>query len=239
MSRHIPALAYHKVAEIPPGTRHRKNYVRPEQFRSQLKMLRGSGHTSITVSDYLAYRRGERELPDRPVMLTFDDGYSSNFEIAFPIARDHGFTATVFVVSQMIGGTNCWDDDEIQERLLDADEIRHLQTQGFEFQSHTRTHASLVAIDDATALRELHGSRCDLEDLLGKEVEAIAYPWSRYDARVERLAEQAGYRGGVILRRRLNFDHTPLFALRRIGISHTTSLARFAWDLFRLRWRGD
>lgn len=239
MPFHVPALSYHKVAEIPPGVRHPKNYVRPEQFRSQLSMLRKAGYSSIRVSDYLAYRRGERELPHKPLMLTFDDGYLSNHEIAFPILRDHGFTATVFIASRMIGATNAWDRDEIQEPLLGAEHIRELQRNGIEFQSHTRSHASLVKLDDATALDELRGSKSDLEELLSASVDAIAYPWSHYDTRVEHLAEEAGYRGGVILRRRVNFDSTPLFALRRIGVSYTTSLPRFAWDLFRLRWRGD
>ena len=235
----VPALNYHKVAEIPPGVRHPENYVRPTQFRSQLRLLRAAGYDSITVSDYLAYRRGARELPRKPVMLTFDDGYRSNYDIALPIVREHAFTATVFLVSGMIGATNAWDTDEDQEPLLDVNEIRELQGDGIEFQSHTRTHASLTAVSDKQALDEMKGSKVDLEQLLGKSVEAIAYPWSRCDSRVENLAEEAGYSGGAIVRRRVNFDSTPLFGIRRIGISYTTSRARFAWDLFRLRWRGD
>jgi peptidoglycan/xylan/chitin deacetylase (PgdA/CDA1 family) len=239
VSFHVPALNYHKVAEIPPGVRHPENYVRPAQFRSQLRLLRAAGFDSITVSDYLAYRRGELELPRRPVMLTFDDGYRSNYDIALPIVREHAFTATVFLVSGMIGGTNAWDTDELQEPLLDSHQIRELQSDGIDFQSHTRTHASLPSLSDAQALDELKGSKCELEQMLGKSVDTIAYPWSRHDVRVERVAEEAGYLGGVIVRRRMNFDDTPLFALRRIGISYTTSRARFAWDLLRLRWRGE
>jgi len=239
VSFHVPALNYHKVAEIPPGIRHPENYVRPAQFRSQLRLLRAAGFESITVSDYLAYRRGERQLPPKPVMLTFDDGYRSNYDIALPIVREHAFTATVFVVSGMIGKTNAWDADEAKEPLLDLNEIRELQDGRIEFQSHTRTHPSLPTLNDAQALDELKGSKSDLEQMLGKRVDTIAYPWSRHDERVERLAEEAGYSGGVIVRRRVNFDHTPVFALRRVGISYTTSLARFAWDLLRLRWRGE
>jgi peptidoglycan/xylan/chitin deacetylase (PgdA/CDA1 family) len=239
VSFHVPALNYHKVAEIPPGIRHPENYVRPAQFRSQLRLLRAAGFESITVSDYLAYRRGELELPPKPVMLTFDDGYRSNYDIALPIVRDHAFTATVFLVSGMIGATNAWDADEAQEPLLDVREIRELQSDGIDFQSHTRTHPSLPSLSDTQVLDELKGSKSDLEQMLGKRVDTVAYPWSRHDSRVERLAEEAGYSGGVIVRRRVNFDHTPLYAIRRIGISCTTTRARFVWDLFRLRWRGE
>jgi peptidoglycan/xylan/chitin deacetylase (PgdA/CDA1 family) len=239
VSFHVPALNYHKVAEIPPGIRHPENYVRPAQFRSQLRLLRAAGFESITVSDYLAYRRGELELPRKPVMLTFDDGYRSNYDIALRIVREHAFTATVFLVSGMIGGTNAWDTGEAQEPLLDMREIRELQDDGIEFQSHTRTHPSLPSLSDKQVLDELKGSKSDLEQMLAKPVDAIAYPWSRHDVRVERLAEEAGYNGGMIVRRRVNFDNTPLYAIRRIGISYTTTRARFAWDLFRLRWRGE
>jgi peptidoglycan/xylan/chitin deacetylase (PgdA/CDA1 family) len=139
----------------------------------------------------------------------------------------------------MLGGTNAWDSDEVQEPLLSVAHIHELQSQGFEFQSHTRTHPRLTEISPEDALEELTRSRAELEQTLGAPVKAIAYPWGQHDDTVERLADEAGYEAGLAVRRRVNFDHTPIFALRRIGVSHTTSLARFAWDLFRLQWRGE
>jgi peptidoglycan/xylan/chitin deacetylase (PgdA/CDA1 family) len=236
---HVPVLNYHKVAEIPPGARYPENYVRPEQFRAQLRLLRAGGYNSITVSQYLAHRLDAVPLPPRPVVLTFDDGYASNYDVALPIACEHGYAATVFLVSGMLGGTNAWDSDEVQEPLLSVAHIRELQSQGFEFQSHTRTHPRLTEISPEDALEELTRSRAELEQTLGAPVKAIAYPWGLHDDTVERLADEAGYEAGLAVRRRVNFDHTPIFALRRIGVSHTTSLARFAWDLFRLQWRGE
>ena len=237
MSFHVPALNYHKVGEIPAGTRHPENYVRPSQFRAQLRWLRAAGYNSVTVSEYLAHRRGSRALPPRPVMLTFDDGYLSNYDVALPIAREFGYSATVFIVSGMLGRTNVWDDG--QEPLLGINHIRELQSQGFEFQSHTRTHQRLTEIPPQHARNELAQSRTELEQALGTPVNAIAYPWGRHDQNIERLAKDTGYDGGFAVRRRVNFDHTPIYALRRIGVNHTTSLPRFAWDLFRLKWRGE
>ena len=80
----LPILMYHKVDRLPPppGARYLRNYVLPEQFDAQLAALRRWGYETISFADWLAYRRGERTLPRRPIILTFDDGYRSTCEIA-------------------------------------------------------------------------------------------------------------------------------------------------------------
>src|SRR3954463_9374772 len=105
----VPALAYHKVAEIPPGARYRGNYVTPKQFQDQLRLLRAGGYRSISFAEYLAYRRGEGTLPPKPILITFDDGYRSNLDFALPVLTAAGFSSTVFAVSTLLGHTNSWD----------------------------------------------------------------------------------------------------------------------------------
>jgi peptidoglycan/xylan/chitin deacetylase (PgdA/CDA1 family) len=94
-------------------------------------------------------------------------------------------------------------------------------------------------VPPAAALDELRRSRESLEQLLGAPVEAVAYPWGAHDAGVLRLAEEAGYAAGAVVRRRANFDDTPMLALRRIEVSSHTSVAQIAWDVLRLRWRRE
>lgn len=235
----VPALVYHKVADIPHGARFPGNYVRPRQFAAQLRWLRAAGFESISFADYVAYRRGAGRLPSRPILITFDDGYLSNRTIALPLLARFGFSATVFLVSDFIGATNQWDADEAQEPLLAIDDIRAMQRAGIEFQSHTRSHPRLTRLTAADAFRELRESRAALETMLETPVSVVAYPWGECDVETQRSAREAGYDAGVIVRRRTNFENTPLLELRRIGINHETTLARFAWDLARLRWRGD
>jgi peptidoglycan/xylan/chitin deacetylase (PgdA/CDA1 family) len=235
----LPVLVYHKVADVPPDARFPCNYVRPAQFTAQLRLLRRAGFHSVSFRQYLDYRRGKGRLPSRPIVISFDDGYRSNLEIAAPLLARFGFSATVFVVSEFIGRTNRWDADERQEPLLDAAEMRAMRALGIDFQSHTASHRRLTELSPAEALGELLESRVALEMVLGEQVFVVAYPWGDCNESTLRLAREAGYEAGVIVRRRINFDHTPLFELRRIGVNGDTSLSRFAWDLARLRWRGD
>lgn len=234
----VPMLVYHRIADVPAGTRHPEIHVPPARFAEQLALLRALGRTAIPLSRYVAYRRGGAALPPRPVVITFDDGYLDNYEHALPILAEHGCPATVFLVADLLGGTNTWDPHEPPAPLLGLAHAREMQRAGVEFQSHTCTHARLPALPPATARRELRRSREALEQALGAPVTAVAYPWGAYDADTLRAAEDAGYEAGLIVRRRTNFDETPLLALRRIAVGHSTTASRLAWDVLRLRWRG-
>src|SRR2546426_4843649 len=101
----LPVLLYHKIDRIPPGARYPRSYVTPERFEAQLAFLRRRGYESISFADYLAYRRGAGRLPRRPVIVTFDDGYRSNRDVALPLLQQYGFRATIFLVAERIGGT--------------------------------------------------------------------------------------------------------------------------------------
>ena len=232
----LPILVYHKIDRIPPGSRYPRNYVTPEQFDAQLAFLQRAGYRSVSFADYLAHRDGGAQLPRRPIIITFDDGYRSNRTVAQPILEKHGCTATIFLVAGYVGKTNAWDPDELQEPLLDAGEVRAMQAAGIEFGSHTCTHAPLTRLAPADALAELQSSREQLGALLGRPVTVLGYPYGDSNRETLRLARDAGYQAAVVVRRRMNTHATDLLELRRIPVTCLTSPGRFAWDLFRLRW---
>lgn len=232
----LPILVYHKIDRIPPGSRYPKNYVTPEQFAAQLAFLARHGYTSISFLDYLAYRRGERRLPRRVIILTFDDGYRSTCEIAWPLLERHGATATVFLVSDLIGKTNAWDAREIQEPLLDAAQIAAMRARQIEFGSHTRTHPALTALPPQRALAELRDSRTALEQRLGQPVRVLCYPYGKHNSAVRTLAREAGYEAAVIARRRLNSPATDPLRLARLRMDPNTRLESLRWTLIQLRW---
>ena len=100
----LPILMYHIVDEIPRGMRHFGDYVLPEQFDAQLTAISKWGYVPITLEDWLDFRARRRKPPRRPIAITFDDGHRSNHDIAWPLLRRHGMTATMFLVTDLIGG---------------------------------------------------------------------------------------------------------------------------------------
>jgi peptidoglycan/xylan/chitin deacetylase (PgdA/CDA1 family) len=235
----LPILVYHLIGEVPRDARFPCNYVRPCQFEAQLRLLRYAGFESISFGHYLEYRGGRCRVPKRPIVITFDDGYRSTLDVAAPYLARFGFGATMFVVTNRIGDTNRWDVEDRQQPLLTANEIRAWHDRGIEFESHTATHPRLPTLSNADILRELAESRRALEAIVDRPVSVISYPWGARNEATLDCARDAGYAAGVIVRRRTNFDDTPLLELRRIGINCETTLSRFAWDLARLRWRTE
>jgi peptidoglycan/xylan/chitin deacetylase (PgdA/CDA1 family) len=232
----LAILMYHRVEEIPSDAVHMTNFVRPAQFAEQLAALRDWGYTSISFTDWLAYRDHGAPLPPRPVILTFDDGYRSTLDIAWPLLRAHAFDAMTFLVTGQIGGTNVWDPGERPAALLSAQDVLALRREGMTFGSHTRTHRPLTRLPIAAVEDELRASRHDLEALLGEPVPTIAYPFNNQNRAIRQAARQAGYTAGVRGTGRMNRRGTDPLALRRIKVDYRMSVGALRWRLFRERW---
>jgi peptidoglycan/xylan/chitin deacetylase (PgdA/CDA1 family) len=183
------------------------------------------GYRTISLEQWLDYRAGRlRSLPDKPLVLTFDDGYTCFDRHAWPVMRARGLRGTVFLVAGEIGGWNSWDRDERREPLLGAGRIAALHAEGVHFGSHSVTHPPLAKIPPARAREELTRSRRVLSDLLGTDVTTFAYPFSNQNAAVRAMAREAGYRCAVRGKGRMNWRWTDPFGLRRIKVDHTTTL---------------
>jgi peptidoglycan/xylan/chitin deacetylase (PgdA/CDA1 family) len=217
----LTILMYHAVAVPAPGTRHLGNYVEPKHFTQQLDLLLELGYRTITFDDWLAFRAGGcPDLPTKPLIMTFDDGYQSFDTTVWPALRARRMGATVFLVAGQIGGTNVWDGDEVQVPLLDHDRILALQNEGVHFESHTFSHRALGKISAADALEEMHHSRMALEGLTGKPVMILSYPFSNQNRHVRALARRAGYRAAVCGKGKTNNERTDPLQLRRIKFDY-------------------
>jgi peptidoglycan/xylan/chitin deacetylase (PgdA/CDA1 family) len=221
----IPILAYHKIDprfEL-GGTR-----TTPRQFARQMAFLASRGYRAVTLSRALELMREGRSGEAKYVCLTFDDAYESLYAYAWPILTEHGFTATVFAVTDFIGTDNTWDVNwlGIRFRHLDWGQMREMRAAGIEFGSHGATHRDLRHANGPEIERELLGSRQILEQGLGAPVTAFSYPFGRYDGRVKRAVEQAGYAAACSLSPGMRNSEADRFALRRCGVYITDAL----WD---------
>jgi peptidoglycan/xylan/chitin deacetylase (PgdA/CDA1 family) len=189
------------VVASPPEQDPAGNCVTVATFESHLRWLVANGYSSVSLTavgrtfDRCA---GTREaLPRRPVVLTFDDGYRDNYDLAWPLLKQYGFTATIFLVSNTIGGYNDFDADLPGNPvpMLSWEQVREMRSAGIEFGSHTRSHPrSLTELDDEMLRHELAGSKAVLENGLNAPVDQFSYPHDQLDSRVEAAVEASGYR---------------------------------------------
>ena len=233
----LTILMYHKIDELAPDVRYPGNYVTPRQFEQQMDALLFWGYRSISLAQWMDYRDGHlSSLPAKPFIVTFDDGYTCFDRNAWPILKPRGIRATVFLVSSQIGGVNAWDRDERRESLLSATRIRTLQDDGVHFGSHSVNHVPLARIDPRAAIDELTRSRAALSDLLGRDVDTFAYPYSNQSAAVRAMARDAGYRCAVRGKGRMSWKATDPYGLYRIKPDTTTTIAALRRNLLVARY---
>jgi len=161
-------------------------------FRRQMTALARDGWRTLTLAEYAA----TPHPAPRTVLISFDDGYASLADFAYPLLAELRFTATTFLITDFVGQTNTWDVRYTWRRLphLDWDTLERWRARGFDFGSHTARHARLTWLSDTAAADELGRSRDTLTARLGAAAaRAVAYPFGAVDARVARLARDAGY----------------------------------------------
>jgi peptidoglycan/xylan/chitin deacetylase (PgdA/CDA1 family) len=186
-------------------------------FARQMTALARDGWRTLSLSEFAVPRTTHDAR--RTFLLTFDDGYASLAQHAYPILADLGFTATTFLITHYIGGTNDWDVRYTWSRLrhLTWSDIERWRGRGFEFGSHGATHRRLTWLADEELRAELAHSREMLIHRLGVEAgRAIAYPFGAVDARVMARAHEVGYMlgfGGVRgTRDALNSARVPVYS---------------------------
>lgn len=234
----LTILMYHKVDEVAAGTKNPGNFVSPARFAEQMDALVAWGYQSVTFDQWIDYRNGlVKTLPPKPLIVTFDDGYTCFDEHAWPALKKRGIRATVFLVASQIGKTNAWDDGEVSFPLLDAPRIRALQDEGVEFGSHSVSHRPLARLASNEAFQELNKSRWTLTELLDREVNVFAYPFSNQSREVRALAQQAGYRCAVRGKGRMCSKRTDPFGLYRIKVEPETTVGSLRSTLLRERLR--
>lgn len=231
-ARPIPILTYHQIAPAPPkGTPFRSLCVAPADFARQMGLLKLLGYQGLSMTDLMPYLQGARS--GKVVGITFDDGYQNNLIHALPVLQRHGFSATCYVVSELVGKTNVWDR-EIgipQVPLMTKEELQLWIAGGQEVGAHTRTHAHLSAIEPISVDVEVGGCRSDLELLLGREVSHFCYPYGEYTPEIVEAVQKNAYLSATTTQRGRCQAGTNMYAVPRVPIARTVTLAAFWWKL--------
>jgi peptidoglycan/xylan/chitin deacetylase (PgdA/CDA1 family) len=231
VTTHLPILMYHRVhlKETSATARYR---VTPEAFAEQLRYLRDAGFYSITLEAWRIAMATKTPLPGRAILITFDDGYQDFRDYAWPLLKRYGFSATVFLVADEIGGSNRWDSFYGEEiALLDWSDIRKLQDEGVEFGSHSVTHRHLTALSPWEIVSEGARSRAILQQGLDRLPNAFAYPYGDQDDVVQHLLGACGYVFGLSCKPGLSRFQDSLLALPRIEITGYDGLQEFVAKL--------
>jgi peptidoglycan/xylan/chitin deacetylase (PgdA/CDA1 family) len=225
----IPVLMYHRVGHA-HNAWERKYCVSPQRFSAHLHALARDGFVACAIDDFVAWLKGECALPEKSLLLTFDDGFLGVYDHALPVVRDLGWPAAVFLVSALIGKEDAWTRPENPSGatypLLGKAEVARMARYKFAFHSHSRHHPRLPVLLNAQLDEELGGAREELQSVLGLAIRYIAYPYGVYDERVIEAARKAGYQGGFSVQPGFNRAGGDPFRICRLDIFGTDTPAQ-------------
>lgn len=224
----VTVLMYHRIGEA-CNDWERRYSVSPKLFAEHMRVLQARGMRPCPVEDFVAWLEGAGSLREGSFVLTFDDGYLGVYEHAFPRLSRMGWPATVFLVSDLIGREDTWTARENPSGrtypLLGRGEIEAMARGGFSFHSHSRCHPDLRQLARPRLMEELAGARRDLEDLLGRPVPYLAYPYGRYDENVLEAAKACGYAAAFSVQPGFNRRDVDRYRIRRLDVYGTDSAA--------------
>lgn len=209
ISTQVPILMYHHLSEDVTNS----EMVSPEQFEAQIRALAEAGYTGISFDELQAYVLRGEPLPEKPVVITFDDGYRSNYTLAYPILQKYGMKATIFAIGVSFGKDHYKDTDYTITPHFGADEAAEMTASGLiSIQSHTYDMHQWPPYETGSAVREnilqLLGeseesyvqaltedftrSRALLEDATGQPVDVLAYPAGQYSTLAQVTLQSLG-----------------------------------------------
>ncbi|WP_237100371.1 polysaccharide deacetylase family protein [Paenibacillus azoreducens] len=209
----IPILMYHSVGRSQPGAL----FVPPMVFRKQMEHLKNTGYNTITFKDLMNWKENG-SIPDKAIMITFDDGYLDNFTVAYPILKKLQMKATIFATSDYIGSPH----------HLNWSQIKEMEQSGFiEIGGHTRHHVELTKSNRLQLVDEVWGAKQRLEKELGHPIIAFAYPSGKFNPNAIQVVKDAGFEFAVTTKPGYAVKEQGFLTLHRIRIPGEQPMAAF------------
>jgi len=222
---HCPILMYHYVGPLPADAdRYRRDLtVEPALFRQHCAYLVENGYSTVNLDQlYLALSVGQ-PLPEKPVILTFDDGYAGMATYATPILQTFGLTGTFFVVQSFMGTPG----------YLTWDEAAGMLNLGMEIENHSATHPDLRGQSEEVLMQQIEGPAQVIETTLGRRPRFYCYPAGRFDDEVIRVLQATGHLMAVTTNDGTLHSSQEPYQLKRCRVRNTTGVDGLAWLINR------
>ena len=220
----VPILMYHAVSTTPSDAT-RALSVAPEAFAEQMALLGDRGFTPVGTARLAECWRSGGPLPERPVLITFDDGYEGVHRHALPVLAKHGFASTLFVSTGWLRGA--YDTGGGLDEMLDWDQVRELAGADVEIGGHSHTHPQLDQLTDDELWFELPRCREIIADELGVRPASFAYPYGYSSRRVRRIVREAGFAQSLAVGNGLARRRQGPYALQRVTVRRSTGIEEF------------
>lgn len=211
----VSVLMYHMIG----NDKNNAAIMTAENLRWQMKYLKDNGYHPITMQELSDYVKKGAPLPEKPVCITFDDGYEDNYTIVYPLMKEYGFPWTLFVITGSVGNPNRITWDQLKEMA---------DSQAVTIANHTVTHPKLHNLPPEEAKKEIAGAQAALKEHLGIDNHWIAYPYGDYDETVDAIAKEAGIDLAVTTDSgRVHVGSYP-YELKRVWIGNEVTPAKYA-----------
>ncbi|SHK83633.1 Polysaccharide deacetylase [Selenomonas ruminantium] len=219
----VLVLEYHHICDD-IGDDGESYAVPPADFQEQLDYLQRAGYTTITMQDFMRAKKGKQELPAKPVILTFDDGYEDNYTTLLPILEERHMNGTVYMITNSIG----------RKGYLSWNQLRDMQNRGIELGSHTANHQPLTSLEREKQIEEMKLSKLLMEWNGLKTIYTFSYPNGAYDETMPELLQENEYLTAVTGDGGLNTFQTNPYLLQRINIPRPRlGLTEFKLRIFK------
>jgi len=209
----VPILMYHVIHSPPPGAKFPDLYVPPAEFDGQVRALKQAGYQGVTLDQVRSAWTKGTPLPAKPIVLSFDDGYRSQFAKALPTLQGVRWP----------GVLNLKVEQDPAQGNLTQSQVRAMIDAGWELGAHTITHADVTTLDATALEREVGGSRKLLQQRYGVPVNWFCYPAGRYDPTAEAAVKAAGYAGATTTQPGWANPDEDAYRLPRVRVNSGTS----------------
>jgi Predicted xylanase/chitin deacetylase len=213
-NKSVPVLMYHSI-DYEKGNELR---VPKEVFKEQMGYLKQKGYTTLTLNELYSFFINNKPVPDKSIVITFDDGYKDNFENAYPVLKEFGFNATIFVITSTV------DNDK---NYLTSKQLKELDADGIDIESHTVNHEQLDKLTYDKQIDTLKDSKEYIEKVLGKSAKYTAYPFGKWNADTIKAVKDAGYSMVFTTASGWSNKNQDIYELHRIYVSANYNIKEF------------